>query len=145
MHPHMCHMLNVDIKGNRPRGIKAGHRDRPRLCKATNVTSAPIELQTALKLCVSYSTPFPSQATSCSLAFSIYSTPADKNRILASNRDEFFDRPAAPAAWHNFDRISGDAALDSSEQPWVLCGRDLGSVQGGTWIGMTRDLRIGAL
>lgn len=57
--------------------------------------------------------------------------------ILAANRDEFLDRPATPAAWHNFDAPSNDN--------WVLCGRDLGSDDKGTWLGMTRDLRIGIL
>lgn len=55
--------------------------------------------------------------------------------VLAANRDEFFDRPASQAAWHGWDRPDGD----------VLSGIDLSTVGGGTWLGMTRDLRIGVL
>lgn len=57
--------------------------------------------------------------------------------VLAANRDEFLDRPATPAAWHNFDQGGSD--------DWVLCGRDLGSPDKGTWLGITRDLRVGIL
>lgn len=57
---------------------------------------------------------------------------------MAANRDEFYDRPAAPAEWHNFDSPDND-------DKWVLCGRDLGSPEKGTWLGMTRDLRVGIL
>lgn len=67
------------------------------------------------------------------------------DRILASNRDEYFDRPALQAKWHTFDHPT-DTVTDSNgrlEPPWVLSGRDLGSSMGGTWLGMTRDLRIG--
>jgi uncharacterized protein with NRDE domain len=46
--------------------------------------------------------------------------------VLASNRDEFFDRPAAPLAWWQSE--GGGAE--------VLSGRDL--VAGGTWLGLTR-------
>lgn len=59
-------------------------------------------------------------------------------RILAANRDEFLDRPTSEAAWHNFDD-------DSRDDNWVLCGRDLGSPDKGTWLGITTDLRIGIL
>ena len=31
------------------------------------------------------------------------------------------------------------------DEPWVLSGRDLGAQSAGTWLGMTRDLRIGVL
>jgi uncharacterized protein with NRDE domain len=50
--------------------------------------------------------------------------------VIAANRDEFHDRPAAPLAWW-----SGDAP--------VLAGRDL--VAGGTWMGVTRPGRFGAV
>lgn len=50
--------------------------------------------------------------------------------VLAANRDEFFDRPAAPLAWW---RPAG--ARDD-----VLSGRDL--EQGGIWLGLTRTGRF---
>ncbi|CAJ0704809.1 hypothetical protein LMG18102_04314 [Ralstonia mannitolilytica] len=54
--------------------------------------------------------------------------------VVAANRDEFYDRPAAPLAWW-------------SDAPNVLGGRDLAQVVGhaGTWMGMTRDGRFAAL
>ncbi|BEJ13226.1 hypothetical protein CspHIS471_0304000 [Cutaneotrichosporon sp. HIS471] len=58
--------------------------------------------------------------------------------ILAANRDEFLDRPASEAEWHNFDDTS-------HHNSWVLCGRDLGSPDRGTWLGITSDLRVGIL
>jgi uncharacterized protein with NRDE domain len=45
--------------------------------------------------------------------------------VLASNRDEFHDRPAAPLAW--WQATAGG--------PAVLGGRDLSA--GGTWLGLT--------
>lgn len=49
--------------------------------------------------------------------------------ILLANRDEFYDRPAAPAAtW---------------EQPPIVAGRDLQA--GGTWLGARRGGRIAAV
>lgn len=50
--------------------------------------------------------------------------------IVAANRDEFYDRPALPAAWWE-------------EHPHVYAGRDLRG--GGTWIGITKDARFAAL
>lgn len=50
--------------------------------------------------------------------------------IVAANRDEFYQRPAAPA------RFWEDA-------PAVLAGRDLAA--GGTWMGVTRQGRFAAL
>ena len=50
--------------------------------------------------------------------------------IFAANRDEFYERPSAPASlWE--------------DAPEVLGGRDL--KEGGTWLGITRKGRIAAL
>ncbi|KAL7423592.1 hypothetical protein Q5752_001173 [Cryptotrichosporon argae] len=86
--------------------------------------------------------------------------------ILAANRDEHLDRPASPAAWHTFEQLAragaayavpdaaraeprvqagADALAPAEKAPWVLSGRDLGSAEGGTWLGMTRDLRVGII
>lgn len=50
--------------------------------------------------------------------------------ILLANRDEYYDRPSAPACFWE-------------EQPSVLAGKDLRA--GGTWLGMTRKGRIAAV
>lgn len=50
--------------------------------------------------------------------------------VVASNRDEFFDRPSVPAAFW-------------SDAPNVLAGRDLQA--GGSWMGITRQLRFAAV
>ena len=49
--------------------------------------------------------------------------------VLAANRDEFHQRPAAPAAWWS--------------SPRILAGRDLSA--GGTWLAVTPDGRFAAL
>lgn len=51
--------------------------------------------------------------------------------VLATNRDEFFDRPAARLAW--WEAQEGD--------PAILGGRDLS--EGGTWLGLTPQGRLG--
>ena len=50
--------------------------------------------------------------------------------VVAANRDEFYERPTAPAHWWE-------------EEPGVLGGRDLRS--GGTWMGITRHGRFAAI
>jgi uncharacterized protein with NRDE domain len=50
--------------------------------------------------------------------------------MLAANRDEFFARPAAPAAFWQ-------------DHSGILAGRDL--LQGGSWLGLTRSGRLAAV
>ena len=50
--------------------------------------------------------------------------------VIAANRDEFYERPTAPARFWN-------------DRPDILGGRDLRA--GGTWFGITRHGRIGAI
>ncbi|MEC5217090.1 uncharacterized protein with NRDE domain [Actimicrobium sp. GrIS 1.19] len=50
--------------------------------------------------------------------------------IAAGNRDEFFDRPSAPAQWWR-------------DFPQVYAGRDLQA--GGSWMGVTHDGRFAAI
>ena len=58
----------------------------------------------------------------------------DENRrfplVIAANRDEFFDRPAARLAWWTPDEGG----------PEILAGRDLAA--GGTWMGLTAAGRL---
>lgn len=51
--------------------------------------------------------------------------------VLASNRDEFFDRPTLPMAWWS----------PSANRPQILSGRDTRA--GGTWLGLNRRGRLG--
>ena len=54
----------------------------------------------------------------------------DYRLIFAGNRDEFYERPTARASFWK-------------EAPELLAGRDLRA--GGTWFGITRNGRIGAI
>ena len=65
----------------------------------------------------------------CLLAFA-WNAHADFRLIVGANRDEWHDRPAAPAAWWD-------------DYPQILAGRDLQA--GGTWMGVTRTGRFGAV
>jgi len=53
--------------------------------------------------------------------------------VLLSNRDEFLDRPTAPAHWWK------------PPHEHVLGGRDLQRPEHGTWLGLTKDGRIAIL
>jgi uncharacterized protein with NRDE domain len=50
--------------------------------------------------------------------------------MSAANRDEFYERPSAPAGWWD-------------DHPEIYAGRDLRG--GGTWLGITRNGRFAAL
>jgi uncharacterized protein with NRDE domain len=65
----------------------------------------------------------------CTLLFS-FKNHSQYPLILASNRDEFYDRPTAPAAFWK-------------EAPDLLAGRDLKAC--GTWLGVTKTGRCAAL
>ena len=65
----------------------------------------------------------------CLILFTINPTPKYK-LILAANRDEFYDRPAEPAAFWKSD-------------PDLLAGKDL--KKGGTWLGITKSGRFAAI
>lgn len=65
----------------------------------------------------------------CLIAFAWKAHP-DYPLVVAANRDEWHDRPTAPAGWWDDD-------------PNILAGRDLKA--GGTWLGITRSGRFAAL
>jgi len=62
----------------------------------------------------------------CIIVFSVNSHPRYKF-IAAANRDEYIDRPTAPAAFWDHDSN-------------ILAGRDL--ARGGTWLGVTKSAKI---
>lgn len=65
----------------------------------------------------------------CLILFAVDAHPA-YHLVVAANRDEWFDRPTAPAAFWD-------------DAPAVLAGRDLEA--NGTWMGVTRGGRFAAL
>jgi uncharacterized protein with NRDE domain len=65
----------------------------------------------------------------CLIVLAVDSHPRHR-LVAAANRDEFYARPTAPAAWW-------------SDAPDVLAGRDLR--EGGTWMGVTRAGRFAAI
>lgn len=65
----------------------------------------------------------------CLILLAIQSHP-DYKMVIAANRDEFYDRPTAPAAFWD-------------DEPGLLAGRDLRA--GGTWLGITTKGRIAAI
>jgi uncharacterized protein with NRDE domain len=65
----------------------------------------------------------------CLIGFGLNAHP-DYAFVLAANRDEFYDRPTAPAQFWD-------------DAPHVLAGRDRRA--GGTWMGVARDGRWAAL
>jgi uncharacterized protein with NRDE domain len=65
----------------------------------------------------------------CLILVALDSHP-DYSLVVAANRDEFYDRPTAPAAFW-------------ADVPSVLAGRDLQA--GGTWLGIDRNGRFAAV
>lgn len=65
----------------------------------------------------------------CLIALALDAHPSYR-LVIAANRDEFYARPTAPAAWW-------------ADAPDVLAGRDLR--EGGTWMGVTRAGRVAAV
>lgn len=65
----------------------------------------------------------------CLIAFA-WNVHPDFPLLLVANRDEFYERPAAPLSWW-------------SDQPQILAGRDL--QERGTWLGTSRTGGIAAV
>ena len=57
--------------------------------------------------------------------------------VVAANRDEFHDRPTAPAAW--WPPRAGEQGDSDRQNGAILAGRDLRG--GGTWLGLSRSAR----
>jgi len=72
----------------------------------------------------------PPHSTSMCLIAIAWQAHPDYPLVVAANRDEWRDRPAAPAHWW-------------SDHPQLLAGRDLQA--GGTWMGVTRRGRFAAV
>lgn len=53
--------------------------------------------------------------------------------VIAANRDEYFERPAAGLDWWQ----------STPDKPWLLAGRDLSA--GGTWMGLSSHGRLAML
>jgi uncharacterized protein with NRDE domain len=64
------------------------------------------------------------------LIFVAYKYKFPYDLVIAANRDEFYERPSAPAEFWK-------------ETPFVLGGRDL--MAGGTWLGITKTGRFAAI
>lgn len=97
----------------------------------------------------------------CCIFFSLSSSPP-YTLVIASNRDEFLARSTAQASWHSFPSptvfraspsspslaVASSVDLTSnnpSVKHYALCGIDAHPSGGGTWLGVTRDGRWGAL
>lgn len=65
----------------------------------------------------------------CLVAFALDAGPRHR-LVMAANRDEWLDRPAAPLAWWD-------------DVPDLAAGRDLAA--GGTWMGVSRTGRVAVL
>ncbi|OWZ62714.1 hypothetical protein AYX15_05171 [Cryptococcus neoformans] len=81
--------------------------------------------------------------------------------ILAFNRDEFLDRPTLPAHWHDFNSsptltpspykpntltdLCPREKKESDDGGRVLSGLDRGKAEGGTWLGISKDLKVALL
>jgi uncharacterized protein with NRDE domain len=65
----------------------------------------------------------------CLISFA-YKSHADYSLVVAANRDEYYQRPTAPATFWE-------------DAPQLLAGKDL--LAGGTWMGITRGGRFAAI
>ena len=65
----------------------------------------------------------------CLIAFA-FGVSKDYPLLFAANRDEHYSRPTLDAEWWR-------------DHPQILGGRDI--LKGGTWLGISRDGRLGAV